>query len=66
MCKTAMAMAMVKRSGWSCVNQAATEQDPKKLSILVVAIISALDAKQKRLDDLRSNGNPVPDSPAQT
>jgi hypothetical protein len=43
--------------------QAATEQDPKKLTVLVAAIIAALDAKQKRLKDLPSNGNPIPDSP---
>jgi hypothetical protein len=44
--------------------QAATEQDPKKLTLLVAAIIDALDAKQKRLRDLHS-GNYVSDSPTQ-
>jgi hypothetical protein len=42
--------------------QAATEQDPKKLTSLVAAIIDALHAKQKRLRELHS-GNHVPDSP---
>jgi hypothetical protein len=43
--------------------QAATEQDPKKLSVLVAAITSALDAKKKRLRSLISDGNPATDSP---
>jgi hypothetical protein len=34
--------------------QAATEQDPKKLTVLVAAIIAALDAKEKRLKNLRN------------
>jgi hypothetical protein len=38
--------------------QAATEQDPKRLGVLVAAIIGALDAKEKRLKHLSSN--PVP------
>ena len=42
--------------------QAATEQDSKKLSVLVAAIVSALDAKEKRLRELPSDRNP--DSPA--
>ena len=41
--------------------QAANEQDPKKLSILVAAIISALDDKEKRLRNLTSalSGSPT-------
>jgi hypothetical protein len=46
--------------------QAANEQDPKKLTELVAAIIDALDAKQKRLKNLSSDSSPVPDSPPQT
>jgi hypothetical protein len=42
--------------------QAANEQDPKRLNVLVAAIIDALDAKQKRLSYLPSNN--ILDSPA--
>ena len=42
--------------------QAANEQDPKKLTVLVAAIIDALDAKHRRLSYLPSDN--IPDSPA--
>jgi hypothetical protein len=38
--------------------QAATEQNPKKLVVLVAAIIDALDAKEKRLRELPSDRTP--------
>lgn len=47
--------------------QAATEQDHKKLSVLVAGIISALDDKEKRLkNNPASDSSPVRDSPPQT
>jgi hypothetical protein len=45
--------------------QAADEQDPKKLSILVAAIVAALDAKETRLKNLALS-NALPDSSTQT
>lgn len=44
--------------------QAANEQDSQKLAELAVAIIAALDAKEKRLKNL--SDSPGLDSPAQT
>jgi hypothetical protein len=44
--------------------QAATEQDPKKLTVLAAAILSALDDKEKRLKNLSDSSSGL-DSPAQ-
>jgi 16S rRNA C967 or C1407 C5-methylase (RsmB/RsmF family) len=41
----------------------ATEQDPAQLAELTAAIIAALDAKKKRLKDLHSSGERLPDPP---
>jgi hypothetical protein len=47
--------------------QAANEQDHKKLTELAVAIIAALDDKERRLkNNLASDSSSVPDSPPQT
>jgi hypothetical protein len=43
--------------------QAANEQDSQKLAELVVAIIAALDEKEKRLKNPAFDSSPVPDSP---
>ena len=41
----------------------ATEQDPEQLAELTAAIIAALDAKKKRLKDLHSSAERLPDPP---
>jgi hypothetical protein len=45
--------------------QAANEQDPKRLSVLIAAIIAALDAKQTRLDNsIPLDTRPITDRPS--
>lgn len=45
--------------------QAAMEQDPKKLNVLIGAIMAALNAKEKRLKEFHNNGQPIPNWTAQ-
>jgi ABC-type transporter Mla subunit MlaD len=45
--------------------QAAMEQDPKKLNVLIAAIMAALNAKEKRLKEFHNNGQSILNSTAQ-
>jgi len=52
-----------KEQWMALCERVATEQDPEQVDELAAAIIAALDAKKKRLKDLRSIGEPPPNPP---